>query len=51
MALYNASKGSVKYFTSVDDDYVKNVNARVKNYFNVSNQTLTLDYFKYRFPN
>ncbi len=50
-AIYYSSTGHYKELQAIDEDYINEVNKKVNNYFLVSDQTLVLDYFKYRFPN
>ncbi|MDD2181080.1 MAG: sulfatase-like hydrolase/transferase [Bacilli bacterium] len=48
-AIYFASSGNYKELQETDDDYISRINQKVNNYFTASEQTLKLDYFKYRF--
>ena len=51
--LYNSSTNTYKSLTeeTMTDEYIKRINKRVNDKFYVSDKILTLDYFKYRFPN
>ena len=49
-AMYFAGSGKNKLLLpTVTDEYIQKVNKRVNDYFYVSEQTLKLDYYKYRF--
>lgn len=49
-AIYFSRSNEVKKLQDdIDDDYISSINSKVNNYFNVSNETLKRDYFKYRF--
>ena len=48
-AIYFSRSNEVKLQDDIDDDYISSINSKVNNYFNVSNETLKRDYFKYRF--
>ncbi|TAH68867.1 MAG: LTA synthase family protein [Anaerolineaceae bacterium] len=51
--MFNSATGEVIYLTDEElhPDYIKNINAIIKNKFTVSKSVLTLDYYRYVFPN
>ncbi|NTW70960.1 MAG: sulfatase-like hydrolase/transferase [Eubacteriaceae bacterium] len=50
-AMYFPKSGTYERLSdTVTDEYLNGVTQKVKNYMNVSAQTLTRDYFRYRFP-
>jgi len=51
LGYYNASSNKYKSFTDEDmnQEYIDSINARVKDYFYVSDKILTLDYFEYKY--
>jgi hypothetical protein len=51
--MYNSATGETIYLTDEElpPDYIKNINAIIKNKFTVSGSILKLDYYRYVFPN